>query len=183
MEKTEFIDVLDENGIPTGEIVSRKEVHQKGLWHRAIVVAIVNEKNQILMQKRAANKDKNPNMWDISVAGHISTGQDSLSAAAREINEEVCVMLGYKTEIKDFRFMTSYRKQEIFNENFIERQFYDLFILREFGLDDRTIHFQAEEVQDVKFMDLNEIEKLQKSSEMVQRPEVYDIIFKYLFKF
>ena len=31
-------------------------------------------------------KDKNAGMWDISVAGHISTGQDALSAAAREIN-------------------------------------------------------------------------------------------------
>jgi len=31
-------------------------------------------------------------MWDISV------DQDSLSATAREINEEVSVLLGYRTE-------------------------------------------------------------------------------------
>lgn len=183
MEKNEFIDVLDENGMFTGEIVTREEVHKKGLWHRAIVVAIVNEKNQILLQKRSANKDKNANMWDISVAGHISAGQDSLSVAAREINEEVCVMLGYKTEIKDFRYMYSYRKEEIIREDFIERQFYDLFILREFGLDDKTIHFQKEEVQDVKFVDLNDIEQMQENNEIVQRPEVYSVIFKYLFRF
>lgn len=36
----ELIDVLDENGIKTGQILPRKEVHQKGLWHRIIVVAI-----------------------------------------------------------------------------------------------------------------------------------------------
>lgn len=40
----ELIDVLDENGIKTGEVLSRDEVHKRGLWHRAIVVAIVNEK-------------------------------------------------------------------------------------------------------------------------------------------
>ena len=45
----EMIDVLDENGIKTGTIATRKEVHKKGLWHRAIVVAIINEKNEILI--------------------------------------------------------------------------------------------------------------------------------------
>lgn len=84
----ELIDVLDENGVATGEVLSREEIHKKGVWHRAIVVAIVNEKNEILVQQRSEKKEKNPGMWDISVAGHISSGQDALSAAAREINEE-----------------------------------------------------------------------------------------------
>lgn len=161
MNKEEFIDVLDENGLFTGDIATRSEVHKKGLWHRSIIVAIINEKNQLLLQQRAADKEKNANMWDISVAGHLSAGQDALSAAAREINEEVCVMLGYKTEIKDFRFMYSFRKEQIIREDFIERQFYDLFILREFGLDDKTIHFQKEEVQAVKFVDFNELKEME----------------------
>ena len=49
----EMIDVLDENGVKTGTIATRKEVHKKGLWHRAIVVAIINEKNEILIQQRS----------------------------------------------------------------------------------------------------------------------------------
>ncbi len=122
-------------------------------------------------------------MWDISVAGHISAGQDSLSAAAREINEEVCVMLGYRTEIKDFRYMYSFRKEQVFKENFIERQFYDFFILRTTGLDDKTLHFQEDEVQDVKFVDLNDIQRMISQNETVDRPEVYQVLFKYLFRF
>ena len=47
----EYIDVLNEDGIKTGEILTRKEVHSKGLWHRAIVIAIINEKNEILLQQ------------------------------------------------------------------------------------------------------------------------------------
>ena len=78
----ELIDVLDENGVKTGEVLSREEIHKKGLWHRAIVVAIINEKNEILLQQRADNKEKNAGMWDISVAGHISNGNDALSAAS-----------------------------------------------------------------------------------------------------
>lgn len=55
--KEELIDVLDENGVLTGEMIPRSEVHKQGLWHRAIVVAIVNENNQILLQQRSEKKE------------------------------------------------------------------------------------------------------------------------------
>ena len=95
----ELIDVLDENGVKTGEVLTRNEVHKRGLWHRAIAVAIINEQNQILVQQRSFKKEKNAGKWDISVAGHISSGQDALSAASREINEEVSVNLGFNLDI------------------------------------------------------------------------------------
>lgn len=179
----ELIDVLDENGIFTGKVLSRDEVHKQGLWHRAIVVAIINENNQILLQQRSEKKEKNAGMWDISVAGHISAGQDALSAAAREINEEVSVLLGYRTEIKDFRYMYCFRKEEKFKEDFIERQFYDFFILRTSGIDDKTLYFQKEEVQKVKFVDLVDIQQMVDKHEIVERPEVYQILINYLFRF
>lgn len=181
--KDELIDILDENGIFTGKVTSRDEVHKKGLWHRAIVVAIVNEQNQVLLQQRSKNKEKNANMWDISVAGHISAGQDSLSAAAREINEEVSVLLGYRTEIKDFRYMYSFRKEQIFKEDFIERQFYDFFILRTAGLDDKTLYFQESEVQSVKFVDLTELQQLIEKKQIVERTEIYAVLERFLFRF
>ena len=180
---TELIDVLDENGILTGEVLPRSEVHKRGLWHRAIVVAIVNEKNEILLQQRSEKKEKNAGMWDISVAGHISAGQDSLSAAAREINEEVSVLLGYRTEIKDFRYMYCFRKEQVFKKDFIERQFYDFFILRKNGVDDKTLFFQKEEVQAVKFVNLNSIQKMIDNNELVERPEVYQVLTNFLFRF
>ena len=141
--KQELIDVLTENGIKTGEVLPRSEVHKKGLWHRIIVVAIINEKNEILLQQRSNDKDKNPGMWDISVTGHLSAGQDSLMAVAREISEEVSVSLGYSVDIKDFRYMFSYRKEEKVNEYHFDRQFYDFFILRKSGLDNESIRFQS----------------------------------------
>lgn len=180
---SELIDVLDENGVITGEVATRDEVHRRGLWHRAIVVAIVNEKNEVLLQQRAANKEKNANMWDISVAGHISAGQDSLSAAAREINEEVNVLLGYRTEIKDFRYMYCFRKEQIYREDFIERQYYDFFILRTSGVDDRTLRFQLDEVQAVKFVGLDELQRMANEGALVSRPEVYSVLINFLFRF
>lgn len=67
----ELIDVLDENGNKTGKIVTRKQVHEQGLWHRIIVVAIIDKDGHLLMQQRSKNKAKNPLKWDVSSAGHV----------------------------------------------------------------------------------------------------------------
>lgn len=180
--KEELLDVLDENGIKTGKILSRDEIHKQGLWHRIIVVAIINENNEILLQQRADDKDKNPGMWDISVTGHLSAGQDSLMAATREISEEVSVSLGYSVNVKDFRFMFSYRKEEKVNENHFDRQFYDFFILRQSGLNNENIKFQASEVQAIKFVTVSELNEMREQNLLVTRDECYDALSEYLFR-
>lgn len=178
----ELIDVLDENGVKTGKIVTRSEVHKKGLWHRSIAVAIVNDDNKVLMQQRSYKKDKNAGMWDISVAGHISTGQDALSAASREINEEVSIDLGFKVDIKDFRYMFSYRKEDIIREDYIERQFYDFFILRKNGLKEEDIKVQESEVEQVKLVNISELYQMLEKGEVVEREPVYRELMNYLFR-
>ena len=178
----EFIDVLDENGIKTGEILPRSEIHKKGLWHRAIVVAIINEKNEILLQQRSAKKEKNSNMWDISVAGHITSGQDSVMAATREISEEVSVSLGYNVEVKDFRFMFSFRKIQKIKEDFIEKQFYDFLVLRQSGLHENNIKMQESEVQAIKFVNVSQLNEMRSQGLLVERNECYDALIDYLFR-
>ena len=180
--KEELLDVLDENGIKTGQILPRKEVHEKGLWHRIIVVAIVNEKNEILIQQRSHNKDKNPDMWDISVTGHLSAGQDSLTAATREISEEVSVSLGYSAEVRDFRFMFSFRKEQKVSDKHFDRQFYDFFILRQSGLREENIKFQSSEVQAIKFVTISELNEMRENNLLVERDECYDALSEYLFR-
>lgn len=180
--KEELIDVLDENGIKTGEILPRSVIHKEGIWHRAIVVAIVNEKNEILLQQRSENKEKNAGLWDISAAGHISAGQDSLMSATREISEEVSVSLGFNVEVKDFRFMYSFRKEQKFSDDFMERQFYDFFILRQYGLNENNIRFQASEVQAIKFVNISELNEMREQGVLVPRDECYDELANYLFR-
>lgn len=79
--------------------------------------------------------------------------------------------------------MYCFRKEEKFREDFIERQFYDFFILRTSGIDDKTLYFQKEEVQAVKFVDLPKIQKMMEDHEIVERPEVYKVLTDYLFRF
>lgn len=121
-------------------------------------------------------------MWDMSAAGHISSGQDSLMAATREINEEVSVNLGFNVEVKEFRFMYSFRREEVFSESFIERQFYDFFILRQQGLSRESLKFQESEVQDIKFVTISELNELREKNVLVKRNEIYDVLTDYLFR-
>ena len=77
----EYFDLLDENGNKTGKIKLRNEVHRDGDWHKAVHIWIINENGDVLLQRRCATKDSNPNMLDISSAGHLSAGDNSVSGA------------------------------------------------------------------------------------------------------
>ena len=70
----EMIDVYDENQNRLNFSVSRKEAHSKGLWHIASGCVILNDRLEILSQKRSVKKDKNPGLWDLSASGHIPCG-------------------------------------------------------------------------------------------------------------
>ena len=52
----EMLDVVDENGEPTGEVVDRVTAHAKGIRHRTSHVWLLREKQdgiEILLQKRS----------------------------------------------------------------------------------------------------------------------------------
>ncbi len=71
----EMFDVLDKNGNKTGDVKTKKELHENGLWHSAVHVWIYNSKGEILLQKRSMKVTNWPGRWDISVAGHIPAGE------------------------------------------------------------------------------------------------------------
>ena len=71
----EYIDIFDENNNPTGKVKEKQQAHEDGNFHRTAHVWIINDKNELLLQKRSANKKSHPNCWDISGAGHIKAGE------------------------------------------------------------------------------------------------------------
>ena len=91
-----LIDVLDDKGNPTGDKMTKQEIHIGGFWHKAAHVWIYNSKNEILLQLRAKDKDSFPGLLDISAAGHVDSGETPEIAAIREIKEETD--LNVKTE-------------------------------------------------------------------------------------
>ncbi len=178
----ELLEVLNENGVSTGRPATRKEVHEKGLWHRAIIVALVNDENKILIQKRAKTKEKFPGLWDLSVAGHIPFGSDSMSCAAVEVMEEIGYMLPKKTQVRDFRFMGSFRNQLPISDTFLENQFYDFFIFNA-DISLENFHVQPEEVSEVKYATIYEIKEMAKQGLFHPRTEWIDILYRYIAKF
>lgn len=89
----ELIDVLTPDGLPTGVVKPKSEVHRDGDWHRATHLWIFTPGRLALLQRRAHSKDNWPDWWDVSVAGHISAGEDSARAAVREAAEEIGIEL------------------------------------------------------------------------------------------
>ncbi len=176
------MEVLNENGVGTGRPATRKEIHEKGLWHRAIIVAIINNDNKVLIQKRAKTKEKFPDLWDLSVAGHIPFGSDSISCAAIEVMEEIGYILPKKTQVRDFRFMTSFRNQLSVSDTFVENQFYDFFICN-FDIPISNLRIQPEEVSEVKYATIYEIKEMAKQGLFHPRTEWIDILYKYIMKF
>lgn len=89
---TEYLDIVDENGQATGLVVDRIIAHAQGIRHRTAHLWLVRNKDdviQVLLQKRAKNKDAFPNCYDISSAGHIPAGEGFEASAVRELREEL----------------------------------------------------------------------------------------------
>lgn len=179
----ELIDVLDENGVKTGRVVSRYEVHKEGLWHRIAAIAIIDGQDRILLQQRANGKMTNPGKWDIAAAGHIDAGEDALTTIIREVNEEVGIKIDEGYSVKDFRYMTSYRKESFFEwdgEEMVDRQFFDWFVLRKQEIDVASLKLQESEVQAVKLCSLEEFWRMMDEGVLVNRKPLYDELIKMM---
>lgn len=97
VNRMELLDVVDQNGFPTGETVAREDAHRYGIRHRTSHVWLLRlrgGKTQVLLQKRSLNKDSFPGCYDISSAGHIPAGEDFVESALRELMEELGVRAG-----------------------------------------------------------------------------------------
>ena len=119
----EYFDILDENGNKTGKTKLRSEVHRDGDWHKAVHIWIINNTGDILLQRRCATKDSNPNKLDISSAGHLSAGDDSLTGALRELKEE----LNLDVKPEDLQFIKTLKRSSRYTETFINNEFDKLF--------------------------------------------------------
>jgi isopentenyldiphosphate isomerase len=88
----ELIDIVDEDGEPTGKHVEVMYAHVHGTRHRCAHVWVLHN-GKILLQKRAEHKRIDPNKYDISASGHIKAGEEPLQAAIRELHEQLSLTI------------------------------------------------------------------------------------------
>ncbi|MBQ8299730.1 MAG: NUDIX domain-containing protein [Clostridia bacterium] len=172
----ELIEVLDCNGNKTGEIKPKSEIKKAGNYHRAIAVCIVNDKKEIIMQRRSKNKKVYANLWSIFVKGHVRAGETSEEACIREINEE----LGISVKKENLEYLYTIQEELIISEDYIERIFFDVFLARKnVKIDD--VKIQEEELEEAKLVYYMDVENLVKNSDdMVPNPNDYEKIFKLI---
>lgn len=156
--------LVDENDTPTGAM-EKIEVHRKALLHRAFSVFIFNNRGEMLLQKRAANKYHSPALWTNACCSHPAPGQDTLEAATKRLHEE----MGFTTSLeKVFDFI--YKAP--FDNGLTEHEFDHVFT----GTYNEAVVPDKEEVSDYCY----QTTELIKNS-LQSHPEKYTEWFKIAF--
>lgn len=152
----EYLDIVDENALPTGKIVERAVAHREGIPHRTSHLWLVRKRDhrvQILLQKRALTKSF-PGCYDISSAGHIPAGQDYLPSAVRELKEELG-LTAQESDLIPCGDMKIFWDDVFFGEPYHDRQYTRVFLLWT-DVEERDLVLQEEEVLSVLWIDLEE---------------------------
>ena len=84
----ELLDVVDTSGNKTGKVLDRDTIHKNNILHYEVFCMILNDKKEVLLQKRSPNKKHNPNIYGIT-AGHVPLEETFKKAMVRELKEEL----------------------------------------------------------------------------------------------
>ena len=90
----EMYDVFTKEGEYIG---TRPMVHDNSdnpeFYYKVVWIILLNEKNEILIQKRSNKLNSFPGKWELSSSGHVDAGENELDAAIKEIMllDNVCI--------------------------------------------------------------------------------------------
>ncbi len=156
-EAMELFDILREDGTKSGLVRERGVAHRDGSLHETVHTWIVRKaagedrRWEVLLQKRSAIKDSNPGCYDISSAGHLSSGDIPLEGALRELKEE----LGLTAEREDFHYVGKHRgsyQAPFHGRLFRDNELSNVYVLTK-HFDERELSLQESEVESVLWMD------------------------------
>lgn len=128
-------DLLDEKGNKTGKTITKKHEFKENDYHLFVHIWIVNSKGEMLIQKRADHLKNAAGLWAIT-GGAVFAGEDSMTAAKREVKEELGI------DIKLIGKPVRHRRRNAFTDIWLAQS--------DVNLED--IVLQKEEVTDVKWV-------------------------------
>ncbi len=92
----EQVILVDKNNKQIG-LMPKMEAHKKAVLHRAFSVFVFNDKGELLLQQRAAEKYHSPLLWTNTCCSHQRDGESNLEAGKRRLQEE----MGFVCELKE----------------------------------------------------------------------------------
>ena len=140
------------------------EAHEKGLLHRAFSVFVYNNRNELLLQRRALSKYHTPGLWTNTCCSHQRENESNIQAGERRLQEE----MGFTTKLEN-QFSFIYKAP--FSNGMTEHE-YD-HILK--GFFNGTPQPNPNEVAEWKWVTLDHIEK-----DINENPDNYTAWFKIL---
>ena len=162
--KEEQVILVNEKDEKIG-LMAKMEAHEKALLHRAFSVFIFNDKNELMLQQRAAHKYHSPLLWTNTCCSHQRDGETNVEAGKRRLQEE----MGFVCDIKE---VTSFIYKAPFDNGLTEHEL-DHILVGNFN--DRPI-INNDEVESFKWMALEAVK-----IDMVKQPKIYTEWFKIIF--
>ena len=150
----ELIDIVNSKGVPTGDSCMKSTAHQKGILHASVHIWFYTSQQEILIQKRSRQKNIYPNLWDVSVAGHIASGETAILSATREIKEEI----GLNISKIDLQYQNIWEEKHHHQNGLIDHEIHHVFLAK-LTTKLTSLIPQEEEVSDLRLMSLKEFEQ------------------------
>ena len=160
----ENVILVDKNDTQIG-LMSKLDAHKKGILHRAFSVFVLNNNNEIMLQKRAYNKYHSGGLWTNTCCSHQREGENSIEAGKRRLLEE----MGFETELK---IITSFIYKVEFENGLTEHELDYLLI----GMYLKSPVINKQEVADWKWMKVELI-----ADDIKLNPNNYTSWFKIIF--
>lgn len=158
----EYFEILKADGRPSGRVKERNAVHRDGDLHGGVHIWVIRFSEldnaiEILLQRRRGDKDSFPGCLDVSSAGHVQAGEDFLTTALRELEEELGLIVGYDDLI--YLFSQVQGGEYIFhNKSFINNEYVKIYLLSpDVSLED--LSYQEEEISELIWLGASKIKQ------------------------
>lgn len=173
----ELIDIVNSEGGITGQTCLKSFAHQNGLLHASVHVWFYTKNQKILIQKRKETKDIFPNLWDVSVAGHVAVNEKPIDAAIREIKEEI----GVSIQPEKLKYINFFEEKHHHSNEIIDHEIHYIYITQ-LNSNFSDLVPQKEEVSALKLIHIHELENSFKDSTkyVPHTNEYYNYIIKTL---
>ena len=161
----EKIDIYDKNRKYTGKTIIRNNGKidlQQGEYIIVVKCWIINEKNEVLLTQRRQDK-LNGGTWE-PTGGMVISGETSIEAIKRELNEEI----GLNIENRNIQLIDKDKEEHCFR---------DMYIIKD-SIPLNEIHFNDGEVTDAKYVSIDEFRHMIETNEISKWNESFLELYK-----